>query len=144
MITALTHDQVMRYWETTFKDVYLNMAPGHIDVSQVYLNNILQQILMDKMQVWVVQDDDTKDALLALTTQYIVDQVADEKMMLIFSMYGFAPVPDSCYASALEGLKQVAKAAGCTKIIAYTMEPRVLELAVMLGGKPSSQVIFPL
>lgn len=143
MITALTHEQVMHYWETTFKDVFLNMAPGHIEVSQQYLNNILQQILMDKLQVWVVQNEE-KEVLLALSTQYIYDQLADEKMMLIFSMYAFMPTPDMYYASSLDKLRDVARANGCTKIIAYTMEPRALELAMLLGGKASTQVIFSL
>lgn len=144
MITKLTHDQVFNYWETTFKDVFLNLAPGHIEVDQRYLNNLLQMILLDRLEVWVVQDAEDKrvQAVFSLTT--ITDAIAMECYMLIYSLYSFETLHPAVLRDTVEKVKTYAKSKNCNRLVAYTYEEHFAKFAEQLGAKTMNQLFFSL
>lgn len=144
MITKLTHDQVFNYWETTFKDVFLNLAPGHIEVDQRYLNNLLQMILLDRLEVWVVQDAEDKrvQAVFSLTT--ITDAIAMECYMLIYSLYSFEILHPAVLRDTVEKVKTYAKSKKCNRLVAYTYEEHFAKFAEQLGAKTMNQLFFSL
>ena len=144
MITKLTHKQVSDYWDSMFKHVYLDLAPGHVEVNQHYLNNLLRMILLDRLSVWVVQVGEDARVVATFSTTIINDAIAMESYMLIYSLYSFETLHPALLVDTLDKIKRYAKAENCARLVAYTYEEHFAAFARQQGAKTLNQLFFEL
>lgn len=109
------------------------------------MNNIMSQMLQDKLQCWAVVTKDSNDPIGICTTQATIDPNTGERSMLIYTATAFTNFPDDLWAENYIQLAEFAKSVGCVRIYCYSDNPRVIEKAKE-SGADSAQVLlsFPL
>jgi len=132
MLLKLLPTQISRYWDLVKIAVHGSLPPGTITPEREHF--LLQSLMEGKGQVWVVPGDSTGSRVRAMliTTDY-TDDITQTKDFLVYATYSFIPVPDEIWKRVEEDLQKIAKAAGCDRIVAFTDEPRVIELMELFG-----------
>lgn len=88
------------------------------------------------MQAWImVADREPKPEICMIaTTRWGQDAVTGEKHLVLFSLYGYEPVGSEVLEDAFQTLARYARGGGASRILAYTCNPRVVELADQTGA----------
>jgi hypothetical protein len=115
--------------------------PPYIAIEPESLNFILESLLKSTMQMWVLHDNDNTIYAIA-TTRIEVDNSSGTKNLLIFSLYAYRPVPQDMWIEGLAGFKVFASGRGCKNIVAFTIVPRIVELAQTLGARTDTHFIM--
>jgi len=146
VLLKLSSDQITRYWRD-IKSALEHSAPPLVAVDEAALNRILEQLLLDKMQAWVLYEqqgtvDEPRPVIyaLALTLMWF-EPGSGTKNLLIYSLYGYAHVKDELWQSGLARLQAYAHSQGCFSIVAFTEIPRVIEIVKKLGGNTQTTFI---
>jgi hypothetical protein len=116
--------------------------PPFTVVNDEGLNKILGNLLSGTMQAWVALDKNEKGSFVvaAAITMIHSEIGTGQKNLLIYSLFGYKFVQENIWKEGLEGIRQFAKSMECSKVIAYTSVPRVVEIAKSLGG--STEYVF--
>jgi len=134
MLIALMPEQISRRWEL-IKYAVEQAVPPTVLASPEVLNNLLMSLLDGSAQCWVnykkKEDKSTVDAVLVTTI--IEDFLSRTRNLLLYALYGASPLDDESYASGFETLKKYARANSCVKMVAYTNNSRVIEVASRVG-----------
>jgi hypothetical protein len=140
MLLKLLPIQIERYWPLVRQAVDGSLPPGTIAPEREHF--LLQSILQDILQVWAIVGDSTggKVKALLLTTVY-TDDITQTKDLLVYATYSFIPVPDEIWKKVEEDLQEVARSSKCDRIVAYSDEPRVIELMTRFGYDSSYRLI---
>jgi hypothetical protein len=101
------------------------------------MNKIFEAMLRDDMQTWVLSapEGGAQVVYAVLTTSVLVDPASNSRNLVIYSLSGYKTITKALYEEGVEGLKEYAKAKGCTSIIAYTSVPAVERIAMVLGAE---------
>lgn len=150
MLLRLSADQVSRYWDDV-RDMLEASVPPLAAEGPAAVNQIMENILLNRMQVWVlyeqsgggvekVGDQHVINANSVKIYAMFVTQVWKEpgsftKNLLIYALYGYSFVPEELWKTGLEGLKRWAKKKQCAGIVAFTKVPRIAEIVRELGGE---------
>jgi len=143
VLLKLFNDQITRYWEN-IREMLEASAPPLVGDNPGAVNQIMENILLGKMQCWVLyeQKGDVKAPEIRiyamLVTQIWHEPGSFTKNLLIYALYGYSFVPEELWKSGLESLKRWAKKKKCYAIVAFTQVPRVADLVKMLGGDTST------
>ena len=135
MLIQMLPDQVSELWDV-LKPSIMSSMPGHWKKDDVIASNILQAVLADKMQCWVYQnvDDEAKLEGVVLTSVFH-DQCSGVKNLVIYGLASMkhAKIVDiETWRSGLATLIKYGKGIGCHNIAAYTVVPRIVEVAEAL------------
>ena len=131
MFIRLTPNQVPRLWEN------IKFAISRTDdISEgdrpLYLNRLLHALLNGQAWCIIRMDEDRK--LLGIgILRLMSDDITGESSIFIESVYSFARIPMDLWKEVLEITTKYAKKENCSKITAYSSNPKVFEIAKELG-----------
>lgn len=98
---------------------------------QNYLSNLLGTLLSDKAQCFV-RLGPQRTLLAVVITRFMNDEMTGDKTLLIQSLYSFSPVPDDEWLVNMNTIESYAIKKGCKKVMCYSNNDRVFELASQL------------
>lgn len=131
MFIKLTPDQIPRLWDA------IKFAVSQIDdISKknqaLYLNRLLHALLSGK--AWcIVRISEDRELLGIGILRIIDDDITGESAIFIECIYSFARTPINIWEEVLALTIKYAKKEKCSKITAYSSNPRVFKIAKELG-----------
>ena len=138
MILLLTPDQCSAYWHDLKQAVKIAM-PSIGDNSDEGLNEVLSSLLTGTSQAWALLD---ATQVVAITITVIHQEpVSKARNLLIYALAGYANIKQELWLEGFNRLKAFATEMNCRKIIAYSSVPRVLDIAVGLGGNTNTHLL---
>lgn len=147
MIIQLQPSQISLFWDA-IRHGFLQTNPPPAGISSLeYSNRVLQNLLNQKYQCWLVYElRDEKKILVAIgITAISRELLTDVSILNILSLYGFRRLKESTALSAFNDFLIYAKNTDCLKVCARTSVKRVTELASMVGfTKEYESYSFPL
>jgi hypothetical protein len=135
MLVKLLPDQIARYWEL----IRWGLTEGGREdllAKKDKLNNILEALLVDRMQCWwYVIDDGEKDSKVIssviTSTQY--DYTEKRENLCIFSVFGFEDIDKSWWHDGMQTIENYARGRGYGKLVGYTDNVFLIRLARARG-----------
>jgi len=133
MVTKLTSEQIAKFWPVIKYAVEESVPPivgGHPD----RMNRMLSAALSGVLEVWVsYQRPDNKFEAIYIT-QFLYDDASNTKNLLLYSLYGYAPIDRQSWIDGGKTMIKYAKENGCNAIIAYTKNDDAVKTAKMFGA----------
>jgi hypothetical protein len=135
----MTPDQISRYWEDIKACINISFPPT-AELTDRGLNNILEKLLSDEMQAWILftQEGDKATVSAMLVTQVWKDTGTENTNLLIYSFCSYSSLTLESWKAGLEGLRAFAEKNECFKIVAYTIVPTIINRVKSLGGDTST------
>lgn len=147
MLVRLRLEEIPKYWELIHDSLVTAVHPVG-DTNPEHLNHVLMELLAGSMQAWAVFNPETREFSAMLVTSMFEDLPTKVKNLVMYSFTAYRPMTAQMYVSCFEALKKFGRAAGCTRIIAYTDNERyekiLLKLSGQLGGMSCRFVAVPL
>jgi hypothetical protein len=142
MLVKLLPEQVANFWEVLGSQIAPVLAPV-VDVTPDVMNNILSSIMVGKMDCWAIVTKTENLVKLngTILTAIIVDDFTEVRNLLIYSMYGNGNISMQDWQKGKETLVKYAKSKNCKKIVAYTSNDNIKNLADRLGAVTSEVFI---
>jgi hypothetical protein len=131
MFIKLTPDQIPRLWDA------IKFAVSQIDdISKknqaLYLNRLLHALLSGK--AWcIVRMSEDRELLGIGILRIIDDDITGESAIFIECIYSFARTSIDIWKEVLDLTIKYAEREKCSKITAYSSNPRVFKIAKELG-----------
>lgn len=124
MLIRLLPEQVESGWEI-FCPMIVETLPPTLRVNLETRINILHAILREDAFVFIYKDkeQETKAFILA---SILVDVVAGQRYLLIYSFYGIVSLSSDDYQTGISELKTFAEARECTEVLAYVEDDRLV------------------
>lgn len=140
MFIKLLPDQVASFWDV-IKHAIEESLPPIVGDGTDRMNNILSAALCDKLDVWIsfTIEGNVKKINGVMTTRISTDDISGSKSLLMYSLYSYSDsnVDQSYYEEGLKLLAKYANGRGCSRIIAYTDLPYLIDVAKNLGSDTS-------
>lgn len=146
-LIQLTYDQISSMWDSLKGFVHETLPTVDDKLYEHRLNNILQELLMGKAQLWVgyrAVEVEQHEPIGFVITYYSINALDREKNLLVYSLYGFQSVSLSWMVQGLETLTKFAKTMGLHNVILYTDNPAILKYLERSGRIKSQQVFVKL
>lgn len=124
MLVQLTPDQIAEGWSLYEERLSLSVP----NPSGRKMNLILRSLLDGTSQLWIHGNEG-----IVLTT-FHVDPITHERNLLIYALVKLEGVSMESWGAGLEDLRVFARNNGCSYIIAYTVQDKVVSLARRLGA----------
>jgi len=142
MLTKLLPDQVSKFWDVISYAMEQSLPPT-VGENPDKMNNILMAALSGKLDIWASyrKDDKVNKFEGIIATRIIYDDVTCMNNLLIYAIYGYNKVSEDSWNSGMKTLLKYAKTQKCSLIVAYSNEPRVVEVVNSLGGDTSFSFI---
>lgn len=136
MLTQLLPDQISRLWDIIKYAIEQSVPPVEGD-SPDKMNNILAELLSYKKQCWAsyVVDGDERTFEGIIVTQVMDDSTGGTRSLLMYCAYGYSKVAKESWVKGIGTLSKYAESKGCSRILAYTDLPYMIEKARELGGE---------
>lgn len=138
MILRLCPEKIAEIWEYIRPGIMQTMTPI-ADQNHESIQRVLRSLLCEDMQLWLGLENpnqiDDKSVYGIMVTTIYADLISDTKSLLIYSLFETRQMPPAIWAIGLRKLSEFAKANKCTNMIAYTDEPRIVQLAASMGFK---------
>ena len=136
MLTKLAQDKILLFWDE-IKESIIQCIPSFGEKSQRALNVLLESLLSNKVQAWVMYEekDDKKILHAVIVTSFYYDIGTETKSLLIYAAYGYKYIVDEMWKDSVDTLKTFAKANDCFRVLAFSSVPRVIQVARMMGAK---------
>ena len=136
MITKLTPEQVSSFWDV-IKYAIEESLPPTVDDHPDKMNRILTSLLCSQMDCWAsyeVNEDNRKfDGLMV--TKILYDNSSDTKSLLIYCIYSYESASRKSWEAGTRSILKYAKYNKCSKIIAYTEVPSIIDWAKRVGAE---------
>lgn len=135
MIIRLSTIQISDHWEA-IKDMMeraLPEIPGQLANTS---NNILRSLLIEESVCWIGYKriaEKRNDIVAMMITRIIFDDITGIRSLLIYCIAGWEILDYDFYENGVKTLKQYQKEAGCQRIVFYSDEPKILQIAERLG-----------
>ena len=134
-LIRLEPSQVATYWPLI--KVALDGGLASLDRSPQRDSNVQQKLMTGAMQAWTLTDIEANKICAIATSMIYTDNVTNDQVFYVYSLYS---LPDSGmvdmqdWVRVFDGAKAWAISQGCTKVIAYTNEPRIKEMFTASGS----------
>lgn len=138
MLLRLLPEQITKFW------AYIKYALDEVAATegntwtQERLNNVLQEMLVENVQVWICviddQSEDPKILALAVTSTFR-DMGLGGNVLRLIALYGFDHVPIPEFENGYNVLAGFAKQKECVRIEAFTANEHIVRLAAGAGFK---------
>ena len=133
-LIRLLPDQVMDRWNF-IKDCIRRGLPPAVRDDELVLVEIQSKLLVDELICWFAMESLESDIVYGvMTTGIITDPFSNTKNLLIYTIATTNAHPDNIWWDSYIPLRRYALGQGCKAILAYTNDPRVIEIAKNLGG----------
>jgi len=132
MFSKVTVKEIQENWND-IKDTLLKIEHPVLKQSEHFIENVYSALVQDKFQVWKFTNSEDKIQGLVLTS-FIGDPLLDRKKLLIMSIYALEHINNDTWTQGFVILKKYAIKNDCEQIVAYTQNPRVLDISAHLGA----------
>lgn len=139
MLIKFFPEQIVKHWDE-IKMAIENALPPIAGDSPNRMNNILEELLMDRMQCWVAVNKNGRINGIG-TTQLIEDHLTETKNLLVYSAFSIGVTTKEDWIRGFEVITKYAKSKGCKNIVGYTNNPKVVE-NMNKFGMDTSNVYF--
>ena len=136
MLVRLTSNQIPKFWDYIKYGVKESFG---YELSDEHNNNILQGLMIGKLQCFVVSEDKKLKANTVI--RVIEDELIGTKNLLIYSAYANEVLSNELYQTIFKHLYDYAKSINCDNIVAYSKMSRIIEMAKSVGGDISQTYI---
>ena len=146
MLTKLLPEQVTRYWDILRPAIEESLPPVAGETPDK-MNRILAALIGGSLHCWVSSQIKDERRILegVMVTRILHDDVSETKSLLIYCLYGYDIISGNGWKSGFAALAKWAKSIGCSRIVAYSDVPRILDIVEKLGGDTRYHYIsFPL
>ncbi len=134
MLTKLLPEQISKFWPIIKYAVEESLPPLAKDHPDK-MNRILSAALSGRLDVWASYEKAEKIRLEGIVvTSFVYDDASGTKSLLIYCLYGYETASGGSWFSGFDALKKYAKANKCSRIIAYSSNPDIIEIARRLGA----------
>jgi len=130
MITRLLPEQISDHWNI-IKHAVEQSLPPFVSDHPDKMNRVLSSLLSDKIACWAMYDRNEEGAIFdaIILTKITFDDISHTKNFLLYSVYTFRPVTPNHWAEGFLFMSKYALANGCSRMIAYTKVPYLIEMA---------------
>jgi hypothetical protein len=147
MLTKLLPEQISKFWPV-IKYAVEESLPPTIGDHPDKMNRILSGLLSGKLDAWAsyrhLPNEVTKFEGIAVT-QILYDEASNTYSMLIYVAYAYEKMAPESWVEAYETVGKYARSKGCTRYIAYSSLPYLIDMAKKFGADTSFTFIsFPL
>ena len=142
MLVKLTNNQISRYWNDIKAHLAYTLSP-HMETSGEAFNKVLENLLLDKSQAWVIagEGEDVATIYAMIITTFTLEETTDTKNLLIYSLSGYHFIPDNLWKDGMNKIMAYARGNKCFKVITYTKVKRIIDVAKSLGADTSVTLI---
>ena len=133
MVQQIMPEQVPKFWEAA-KNLVEEAIPNVYGESSNKLNNILSELLMGTMILWVTFDGEEKKTNGLFITKVIEDGITEVRSLLMYCLYTYSNVTPQIWADGWEAMRKYGMSVGCKRMTAYTDVPFIIEQAKKVGG----------
>lgn len=140
MLIKLLPDQIAKHWDT-IRFGLIHSLPPMTEPTPEVLQNILRNLLIEKMQCWISFDQAEKDIYGVILTYVSVDPQSEYRTLIIYSLYVFSTAKRDIWEEGLRGIEEFAKASNCGKLAAYTAVPEIISIGEKLNFQTSYRYI---
>lgn len=124
----------MDHWHF-IKDSIIRSFPPIACATEESLLAAQEAFLLGEMDCWFgVESLESQEIIAVMTTKMVREDITGTKNMLIFSVATYQLHNADLWISGYKTLKAYAKSKGCAKIISFTDNPRVVNIAESLGA----------
>jgi len=99
--------------------------------------DILRMVQQGQLQVWALygamSDEDAPEMFGTLTTMFTCEWPARQRELLVFSWHTAYPIERKALRAGFEPVVDYAQRKGCTGMVLYTRNPKVVSVARRLG-----------
>jgi len=136
MINRLTPEQISKFWDV-IKFAVEQSLPPTVGEHPDKMNRILAAALSGKIDVWASYTKNEKVNKFEgiILTKFLYDDVSGTRNLLIYCLYGYNKFESISWKIGLETFAKYAKSRGCSRIIAYTDIPHIVDIVNKLGGE---------
>lgn len=142
MLIRLYPEQVSEQWDVIKPAIEASLPVNAIRTEEG-MNNILDHILANRMQCWLIAEKQRDEDVYALLLTYTLLDPIGASSVFIYALYGYRPVPMEMWISSFKQLQGWARKNNCVNIIAFTDNQKVVNLVRNLGGN-ANQVLVSL
>ena len=138
MLTQLLPDQISKFWPIIKYGIEQSVPPT-VGEHPDKMNRLLSAALCGKLDVWVSYkhlDNVTKFEAMVVT-QITYDEASNTKSLLIYALYAYADIAEESWTEAYMALGKYALSKGCSRYIAYTSVPFIVQKAKLHGADTS-------
>jgi len=136
MLVRLLPEQASAIWHIISPMIEAALPPTSGDSSN-RMNDILEAVVKNRMQCWVIEKvEGAKDVRIyaVFTTVISKDVITKNNQLLIYSLYSIRPMSMDILLEGVVGLRKFARSVGCDRVVAYSSNRRVLDMAEKVGG----------
>ena len=134
MLVMLFPEQISSNWDE-IKGLIEEATPGPKGGSVERMNNILEDLLINKKNMWISYNaEGTFDGLVG--TEVYSDRINNIRTMEIFAVWGKG-AEEGSWTKGWDALAKYALHNKCKRIVAYTKEAVLIERVEALGGDTS-------
>lgn len=133
MIHLLTPDQISPFWPAIKHAVKIANRLEDVDEAR-YTTHLLPNLLNYKAQCWVgVKEVGGSEVVYGLGITTIEETPLGEVYLLLHTLYALSPIPDEDMAAFVPLLEKFCRNSGCTKMVCYTYNNRLVETFISQG-----------
>lgn len=146
MLTKLLPDQISHYWDILKPAIEASLPPV-VGETPDKMNRVLAALIDGSLHCWISSRIKNEERILEgmVVTKLLYDDVSDTRNLLIYCLYGLGVASDGAWRSGFITLAKWAKSRGCSRIVAYSDVPGILDIVNRLGGETKYRYIsFPL
>jgi hypothetical protein len=138
-LVNLTSKDITDNW-ATLEHALRTAVPAHIQTQEPdFVVNCLQALLEKDLMAYFGVQGTTLRGLVIL--QLLEDKILKQKHMLVLVLYGIGFLDDEAWSGGIEGIQRIAREYNCKSIIAYSNNPRVIQMVRRMGGDASQTLI---
>jgi hypothetical protein len=128
---------VAKHWPV-ISEFILRALPEHIDKTEELRANLLESIVKEILQVWIVVYDNPEragDIASIFTTYPSYDFMTGIRSLVVYTVTTMdGNVDQTAYSQGMKKLSEYGKSKGCTKLVTTTTNDIMAEKARHLGG----------
>lgn len=143
MLILLMPEQIAANWDF-IRQQLVHSTPLELVSTETHQNGVLNALLIGDMQCWVeaTLDDKGFHIQAILITQILDNVIVGVKNLLLYSFMGVEDMFHlDTWNRGLLTITQYARKHGCSNIIAYSDNPRILRMAERFKANTSQRLI---
>jgi len=133
MLLLLMPEQISNYWEDIKAGLNDALPPGAPDRNQ----RLLGKMLTGTVQVWISYHHGVGESVVdgAVVTSVIEDRVHDTRNLLLYALWTIGDTRSTTWREGIKALKKYAQGRMCSRVVAYSDQEEIIEMAKALGGE---------
>ena len=135
MLVRVLPNQVCDHWDVVSYGIQQSLPPITLE-SPRRMNNILESLLLGRMDLWIGLEEDKVRGLVVTAFSY--DKNSDVQDLLIYSIYGFEDLSTELIMEGMKTLKKFAVSNGCKRVTAYSKVEAVINMMKRFGSEEYS------